>query len=418
VCGDPKSCWALLVACVAAACAPGGIEYDGIPGRPTPARFVSWVPAVEVGVDGAPPGTFLVDTGAPLTMLDVAAHPQLAPGARTAALSAFELSFPAMTVAVFDVFPGSATAIDGILGGDLLRHFSLAVDYRGGRVWLDDGPGDGLPVGVDDAGLEPPLTLGARVRGGGTYRVPGDCPGGCGSVRVGATRLLVSARIEGGDPVWLLVDTGASAVVLEAGLVPDAPGRPRLSGVTVGTSLGPMTASFVRIASLALGDAPAGGSDAVEAGLPVLVLPDGGLLDGLTAEVGVEVRGLVGGTFLRNYLTAIDYPGAALTLRRYAERDHVDPDEFIRVGFTLRASGGTWRVADVYPGTAAAAQGLAPGEVVARLDGVELDGAGEATVAGLLAGFALGEEVPVAVARAAGIEVLHIAVEDLLPDYP
>jgi len=395
-------------------------EYVGEPGAPVPASFASWVPAVDVSVGEEPARSFLVDTGAPLTMVDTDAFPELEDGLHEVELGGFELLFPSLSIAAFDVFgyeQDAESEFVGIVGGDILSEFALRLDYRDDRVWLDELPGDevGLPAGVEAASVGVTQTVPLRVRGGGRAVVPGDCPVTCGTIRLPPSRALVEVFLEEGErPVWMLVDTGASAVVLDEATLEALPaeGRPRLDGVTVGTASGPVTAYFTRVSSLGLQGGAAG-----EESVPVLVLSDDALFEGIERETGLEVRGLIGGTFLRSYLTTIDFPEERLALARYVEQSHIDADEFVRVGFTMIKRAGGWEAQDVYPGTDAAADGLLSGEVLADLDGEAISAMDQAAVSAILGRFDLGEEVPVGVVRGADTEVLHIEVEDLLPQF-
>jgi predicted aspartyl protease len=402
-------CSRLALVALLAACGDDVLHYEGSPGQATAARLDAWVPAVPVSVDGAPVRDFLVDTGAPVSMLDVDSFPGRDQGVARVALDGFGLRIPDYPVLVFDVFAyeqAPAVALHGIIGGDLLRHFAVTVDYQQPRLWLEDAPA-GLPAGVAAGAVEAGVAVPAEVRGGGVGRVPGDCPGGCGEVELAATRFLVEVRLEDDPaPRWMLVDTGATAVVLDPQLatsLPD-PDRPRLDGVTVGTAMGQTTAYYTRLARLEIGGA------VEDHGVPVLVLPDVDIFEGLSAEVGVEVVGLLGASFLRRFLTTIDYPAATLTLAPYRTTGHIDPDEFVRVGFTMTQRDAVWQIQDVYPGTDAAAEGLTPGDTIAELDGTSIAGAPAAEVAGLLAGFGLGDEVPVGVNRAGAIEVVFVPV--------
>ena len=400
-----------------AACGDDSFEFEGIPGDPVPARLDGWVPSVDIAIDMTPPGNFLVDTGAPLSMLDTDSYPDYEDGLHEVMLDGFGIIVPAHSLAAFDVFSYAqdpTTAYDGIIGGDLLRHFSLTVDYKGERLWLHEDLDGGVPAEVDLGGIEAPISVGTEVQGGGTGLVPGECPDGCGTIGIGATRVLVEVALEGGsETVTLLVDTGASAVVLTEDIVATLgdPDRPRLDGVTVGTANGAVTAYFTRVTSLRLGEAE-------HTSVSVLVLPDADLFASLADEVGKPVHGLVGGSFLRNFLVSIDYPREALTLSRYRSPTHLDADEFVRVGFSLATDDtGDWIVEDVYANTDAAAQGLLSGEMIASIDGEDVAGATSSAVSSLLGRFALGEQVPVGVTRGVGVDVLMIEVENLLPEY-
>jgi hypothetical protein len=380
-----------------------------------PASFDQWVPGVSAELDGAP-AHLLLDTGAPLTLLD-SQRTGLAIGGHEVDLTLAELAFPALPVLALDLLAYQQTRqplLDGIVGGDVLTSFALSLDYRGETVWLEEDP---LPVpdGAEASVLAPAIELAARVSGGGEFRAPG-----APSREVGATRFLVRARVEDLDQeLWMLVDSGASAVVLSGELLETLgdPGRPRLDGVTVGTAAGLVTAYFTRVWSLRLQGA-SGGGEAVElTSAPVLVLDDDDLFAAISSEVGERVQGIVGGTYLRWFLTTMDYPGKTLRLHRYTAADHIDPDEYVGVGFSLEQSGERWEVGVVYPGTDAAVEGLRPGDEVVALDGTALSGLGRAEVAGLTEGFQVGDEIPVQFARAGNLIDVLVSVEDLLPEF-
>ncbi len=397
----------LVIALLASACdSAGGLDYSGTPGQEVPVTIANSVPVIDASADGAP-GRFLVDSGSPASILDLTGGQ---PGTRRVVLDAFALSFADVPVAVFDLFAGAEEAVNGLVGGDVISGFDLTIDYRNQRGWLADD--DALPAGVDPATIDDPVWTGAQLRGGGRLDVPGCTTGDC-SVHVGATRLLVEVSLESAPPAWFLVDTGATAVVL-APDVADAlgdPARPRLDGVTVTTADGPATAYYTRVAEMSLADGAAVATD-----VPVLVLP-ASLLAPLEDEVGHPIAGLLGGSFLRQFLITLDDPGHRLRLARFRDQDHIDADEFVGVGFTMASQGGVWEVRDVYSGTDAAAEGLVRGEPVVSLDGVTIGGADRATVNGILAGFALGDDVPVGVVRAGTDVTVQVAVEDLLPHY-
>ncbi|HTM21983.1 MAG TPA: aspartyl protease family protein [Kofleriaceae bacterium] len=379
--------WRVTAILLAAGCS-GGLDWEGTPGQAVPARFDSWVPSLSARVDGGDPVDLLVDTGAPYTLLDREAFPALPEGEGEVDLDAFALHFPGLSVLVADVLPGAGDLWQGLIGGELLDHFAFTIDYRGEQLWLDEqwrGPPPGAPA------------TGAAVDA---------------DVDLRGTRVLVPARIEDqATPVWMLVDSGATAVTLDVGVAEAlAGGRPRLDGVTVTTASGSTGAYFIRVWQLAIGAA-------AEPSVAALVVDDASLFAGLSQEVGRPVAGLVGGSFLRAYLTGIDYPDHALHLHRYAAQDHIDPDEFVRVGFTLAPAGATWEVRDVYPGTDAAAEGLTPGAPVAAIDGTTLAGLDGAAVGALIDGHALGDELAVDVDLGAGVEEHLVTVEDLLPRY-
>ncbi len=400
---------ALVAALAVAAC--GGdhtLEYDGVAGRPTAASYAGWVPSVAARADGTD-GTLLLDSGAPLTLLDTDHFTALPDGEHTVDLVLGELGFPHLPVLAFDVINYTQSrepALDGLIGGDILGAFAFSLDYAGGRIWLDDAE-RALPAEADAAALDGALEVEADIAGGGVFGIPGAAR------EVGATRFLVQAEVEDlPEPFWVLVDTGASSVVLANEVVDllTADGRPRLDGVTVGTAGGAETAYYTRVWSLRLGAAEQGS-------VPVLVLPDDELFESVSQEVDRQVLAVVGGTYLRWFLATLDYPDGRLILRPYRETSHIDPDEFVGVGFEIEPSANQWRVSTVYPGTDAAAEGLEVGEVVYSLDGTDISGLPSGEVDALVGGFALGEELPVGIERAGAQTEVLVRVEDLLPDF-
>lgn len=400
---------ALLAALVVGACGgDDGLDVEGTAGRPTTASFAGWVPSVAATADGAA-GNLLLDSGAPLTLLDNDHFTALPDGEHAVDLVAGELAFPDLPVLAFDVinYPQSRQPpLDGLVGGDVLGAFAFSLDYAGGRIWLEDADSV-LPAGVDAGAVDGAIEIEADVAGGGLVGIPGAAR------EVGATRFLVRAELEDlEEPFWALVDTGASSVVMANELMDllAADERPRLDGVTVGTAAGAETAYFTRVWSMRLGEGELGS-------VPVLVLPDDGIFESVSAEVDRPVLAVVGGSYLRWFLATLDYPDRRLVLRAYREPDHVDPDEFVGVGFEIEPSVNQWRVSTVYPGTDAAGEGLEVGEVVYTLDGTAISGLGPGEVDSLVAGFELGDELPVGIERAGEMTELLVQVEDLLPDF-
>ena len=129
----------LLAVVIANACGGEPFSYEGTPGTEVALTFESWVPTVGLTVNTHPESRFLVDTGSPLTVFDTTSFPEFVPGRVRADLSTFGLRISAQPAAAWDVFsaPPDQT-FAGVLGGDVLRHFALALDYKGDRGWLFD----------------------------------------------------------------------------------------------------------------------------------------------------------------------------------------------------------------------------------------------------------------------------------------
>jgi hypothetical protein len=394
-----------------------GITYEGKPGMPIESEFTADIPTVTVVLNGGEPKTYLADTGAPLTIVNAPSYPGRAEGKAQDEVETFGLLFPGFQTATWAIFD-PLSGIDGIVGGDLLRHFAFSVDYRGGRVWLSD-PFDEATI-PSDLELEPALDVPFDLLGGGRAALPG-CGGSCGVVDLAATRVILQAVFEDDEPVWVLVDSGASAIVLDAGYfatLAEDPDRPRLDGVTVGTVTGNVDAFLTRVWQVTLQGRDGGAiRSATEDDIPVLVLPTSGLIESLSMEVDRDIKALIGGSILRHYLTTFDYQTRELRLARYSNEDHIAANEYVSVGFSLLPFGDEWIVGDVYDGTDADLDGLIEGDVVEELAGQQITGQPEQYVGGLFAGYRLGDEVPVGVRAPGGVVTHMILVEDLLPSY-
>jgi hypothetical protein len=115
--------------------------------------------------------------------------------------------------------------------------------------------------------------------------------------------------------------------------------------------------------------------DATVTDAPVMTImstPPDELLNGISSELGKQVDGLLGGSFLRNFLVTIDYPSGQLHLQPFVTPPI--PDEFRRVGLTigLDAAGRNFIVSSVYPNTDAAAKNIMAGDQIVSIDGTSL----------------------------------------------
>lgn len=389
----------------AAACGDDDFSYEGLAGTGVPAVYDSTVPGVGVSVNGGSERTFLVDTGSPVTILDHSSFPDEAEGVLSVDLAAFGVVFPDLSVTSWDI---PLDPLAGIIGGDLLRHFALSLDYRDGRAWLFD-PFDpaAVPEGLQ---VEPLVSVPFELLGGGLALLPTE-----DVIEVPPTRVIARARFEAqADPIWVLVDSGASAVVLEESFLAqlgDLGGRPRLDGLTVGTFEGPQPGYLSRVWQVGLDAA------AVD-DVPVIVVPGTNLFSSISDEVGLPIQALLGGSMLRWYVTTFDYPGRQLHLARYSDPSHILPNEYVSVGFSMDPVGDDWTIYEVYPGTDAAAEGLVEGDVVEELDGMTITGQPIEVVNALVGGYAVGQELPVGIRRPSSVEPHLVTIEDLLPSYP
>jgi len=143
---------------------------------------------------------------------------------------------------------------------------------------------------------------------------PNETPGDVESTEVKFVQTdplpIIRARINGGDEVYLLIDTGAAELYLDPEFA-DKIGVTRF-GETTGTYAGGKQAptGHGRVESLQLGEITI-------RNLPVLLLP--------TSRLPVrppegQVDGVLGTSVLYHFFATLDYPGGKLILRRKTEK--------------------------------------------------------------------------------------------------
>jgi hypothetical protein len=405
-----------LVAVLVAACNgdDDGFSYQGEP-ITVDTDYGDEVPAIPIAVDDVA-SPFLVDTGAPFTVLNLPSFQDAVDdeGLYRADLNLWGIDVRDYVVVVTTVFdPGSS--ITGLLGGDFLRHFALALDYRAetSTLWDPYVPVDGE------------IALSFDLLGGGLSYVPCSQSLQCGTFRVPETRITMRAFFEGGAQDFnVVLDTGASAIVLDDGfydlLDAATPGRPRLDGIDVDTVEGLLPGFLSRVSRISLVGDEEDDPAAVLDDVPILVIPGNQLLAGLSQEVGRPVVALVGGTFFRMHHTVIDYPERRLRLQRYDTTPHVPDDEFVQVGLEITRAGEEWVVARVYAGTDAEAELIVEGDVIETIEGTEVSALPGEDVAVLVFFHSLGDEVRFGLRRPPSdvVEEKLVTVEDLLPSFP
>jgi hypothetical protein len=403
---SPLVC-AVALGLLGTACGGGGgdpgFQTMGTPGMPSPARTGANLIFAEVGVDGNEGPFMLVDTGSPFTLIDGEDFPSV--DFPNQAQIKVDLTFGTFTV---NDVPALQTSFltDGqftlppIVGGNMMRAFSTQLDYRGMQLRIGAG---GDPSGVEAGG-----TIAFDLEGGGVGSID---QAQMMLVAYPATRVALTVDIEGTAHPMVL-DSGASEVAVRQELFDalTADGRAQVTGFQLSTASGPMAGRVTRARSITVGDqtvdSPA-----------VLSLGSDKLLDGLAAEIGHPVDGLLGGSFLREFLVTIDYPKHRLRLQRYVPPSPV-PDEFRRIGIEIVPSGNGFTVSTVYPGSDAATKQLSVRDVVLSIDGQTLAGM-NAIDADLLLDGEVGttKQVGLGTTANAGIAnmVIPLRVDDLLP---
>ena len=397
--------WALICACGGGA-SSSGFPTMGMTGVPSSALIGSNLVFVDAALDGHPGGRMLIDSGSPVTVIDPAAFPGATlPDGKQAQI---DLGVGALTVDNIPALQASTYTMDGlnlggILGGNVLRQFSAALDYRDGQLRLGDGA---TPAGVE----QPGASVSFHLEGGGLENVLGV------TMQLPATRIPVTVTVEGADRPFML-DTGASEVTVRSSVFASltADGRSVMGGIDITTAYGTVTGRVCRARSIVVG-----GAEVTDA--PVMTIGDS-LIDSLEAELGHRFDGLLGGSFLREFFVTIDYPRGTLHLQRYTARDHIT-DELQRAGIALGpdpAGGHRYVIANVYAGSDAQAKGLLPGWEVLAVDGQMLDDLDPLTADELLDG-AVGTMKQIALGQAGGAlpagGIVPVRVDDLVPVPP
>ena len=349
-----------------------GTPYTGKTGQPTAATLTENVFVLPVTIDGKSGPQLIVDTGSPVVVVNPASAMGGIPSGigSVAALGVAGLSFANAAVIGADIIqaPGASIPISGVLGCTILCSLPVAFNYRDRQLTFGAGP---LPGAIEATGGDSAF----RLAGGGRAQLPGVK----GTVDLPASRILVTATIEGIEHPFI-IDTGASSVFVRKSLFAKvtADGRGQLKS-QVSTVEGEASTTLFRLRSVALGgaevkSAPAAQSATID-----------GLLDGVGQEVGQPIDGLLGGTFLREFFVTIDYPASHVSLRRYATRDHI-VDEGSRIGIELSSASGVVAVTRVFPGTDAEKQGVKVSDRIASIDGQPTDKVAQSDLAGRISG--------------------------------
>ena len=375
----------VLAALAVASCGGGSSGYAvtgmlGIPSSTVVGANLIFADASLNGSAQAPDLEFgvLIDSGSPVVLIDPSLFDQPSPANSAQVQAQVDLGFvkDGMTVVTIKQVPAlllSAAMMDeigfgGILGGDVMRDFSVQLDYAAPTM---EGFCLGCVSGARDDVASPGSVVSFSLRGGGRGPVPlaSDVNP---VVTIPPTRVPVTVDIEGVQHPFIL-DTGASEVSVRTSVFAQmtGDGRATLTGFPITTVTGDSGAEVTRAKTLTVG-----GEEVDDA--PVMTIPGDELLDGISAELDpskkTQIDGLLGGSFLRNFLVTIDYPKGQLHLQRY--NTETWQDEFKRVGIGLGATppGSRHSYGVVYAGSDAETQGIRVNNEVWSVDGMSLDG--------------------------------------------
>ena len=384
---------------------------------------------------GEDPGSFgmLIDSGSPVVLIDPSLFGATPPTAAAQISTMVDLGLldaSGQPVVVIDNAPVlqvsnammDALGFGGILGGNVMRQFSVQLDYSAPMM-------EGFCLGctasttrtdVQQPGGVVPFTL----KGGGHSAVTLGTDGqgnpiNSPEVNIPPTRIPVTVTLDGTDYPFI-VDTGATEVSLRstvyAQLVSD--GRAQLvSGIAIMTIAGASNASLTRAKTITVGDSTIADAPV----MTIMTTPADQLLDGITKELGTQIDGLLGGSFLRNFLVSIDYPNGQLHLQQYVTPPI--PDEFRRVGITigLDVTGSNFVVSSVYPNSDAAAKNIMVNDQIVAVDGTSLASVGYVASADQLLDGMPGTSKTLTFGRKTGDPSLanamvSVLVDDLIPN--
>lgn len=374
------------------------IAVRGALGSPIPFALMSNIPVAEVAINGQPPKHFIVDTGAQLVLIDTAYGREI--GFETAlfpkaldTLTVGELTFeqvPAIAYDLSDLTAMIGVKIDGFLGANLFEQFTVAFDYKEEQLYFLDPESDEAALELSARG---DLELDPRTL--------------TGELNLGF--LLVDTTFEAtAPPHQMLVDTGAAATVLIESAFEqlDIPAeRARIPGIEGVGQVGMLMLELLRSCNVRAGEAEVNN-------MLLAVAPDA-LLSQATLVLP-RLKGLLGYTFLREFLVVLDYRDTAARLYPFTETPHIDPNELAGVGvLPVRKNGGVF-VGAVIAGSDAQAKGVAVDDQILRIDGLDAASLSDADLSDGLSGE-LGDVRTLELERGDQEMTLMLQVADLLP---
>src|SRR6185369_6474155 len=312
----------------------------------------------KVTIDGGPPRTFLVDTGAGLTAIsrELADTLGLALGgamdvvglgggveARSASLSSVDLGGIVrkdVSVLVLDFAEmrrSMGLEVEGILGFSALNRYAVTFDFAHGALEIaQNGP--------------------RRAPGAGGARVPMEMLGG---------QALVEGKVDGAAAGSFILDTGSWITFVPADVGRRIAAVKRVPGISfVGADGRVLEAEAVRARSLSFG--------AARVDQPVvLYATSGGEADPVGLTLASGERGVLGANVLRRFRVTLDYPRSELVLdpseRAGTDEEGISQFGLIGPGIVLRATADGVAVRNVVVGSPAARAGIKPGDRILEI---------------------------------------------------
>ena len=167
---------------------------------------------------------------------------------------------------------------------------------------------------------------------------------------------IVEVHVNGDGPHDFVLDTGSTVSIVSAALA----GKLGIEGTRESEAFtpgGPAPISTTTLDSLKLGEA-------VAESIAAAILD----LEEVGSRMGVELGGIVGYNFLKNYRVTIDYPGKRLILE--PNDSFAEPEEMVSTGISLGTleTFSEFVVRDVIAGSPAAEAGVEEGDRLVRVD--------------------------------------------------
>lgn len=351
------------------------------------AQVPFWTVIVPASVNDGPEGLFLIDSGAEQLRLASAAGGCEDTVSR---LSWADLALTDVPCSGYDVELLSGllgVELAGLLGRAQLESRAIGIDYAGAAVYPLASWPEATPL--DD-----------RVEG--WFELP--------FLEASGHYLVVPARFEGQEEaVNVVIDTGTSSAVISeslfAALGAGEDGRAVLEGSSSVSGVTVDASPIVRLRGVEVGGATAELAWAS-------VLSDR-WFNQVSRATGLEIAAVLGGSFLREHLTVLDYPAGLLRLAPYASRAHVE-DEFQAAGVEIIGLDGQTWIFTVFAGSDAEASGVLPGDALIALDGAPTAELSHAEMLAMIRGEP-GTSLTLDLERQGEAIAVTVLREDLLP---
>ena len=307
---------------------------------------------IEGSFDGGEPIWWAMDTGADITYVD--AEIVGSEGATTGDVVIGPLDLPQYDVYSLDLSEAEAYIgwdLGGLMGQDLFSGRFTAIDYKGGEAHFFDEVVEVAPEGVIDGGLLVETH----------YDLPLSIP-----------VMTVSLSSDAGEvELQLIADTGSGVTLITEDLFDqiDDGTLPRLEGYVWATMYGSDEGFVTRIPWITFGDSA---ETAIGDSWAVVVPADNHLLP-LLRSVGLDCDGFLGFPVYRRFFLGVDGLEDRYLWRAYDGNEHIDFDEWNRVGIEPVEREGEFVVEMVYRPSDAETQGIEVGDVIAGLDGNDLE---------------------------------------------